>query len=295
MSARYIAALDMGGTKIKGCLFEDGRLLQVSDVDAEAWRGGTHFLERGAELLSAFGPFDALGVSTAGQVDPRSGSIRYANENIPGYTGMDVRGFFEERFGKQTAVVNDVYAAALGEGAQGAARGRRDYLCLTYGTGVGGGVVLNGRLYYGAGASAGVMLGGMVIHPEAVVSGDPFSGTYERYASATALVRTAQTVDAGLVDGKAIFAQISKPAVRTVVDQWLDEVAVGLCTLVHAYNVPCVVLGGGVMEQPYAILGVRRRVEEHLIPGFRGVSILAAELGNMAGLYGAAGLASKLR
>lgn len=288
--SRIIAALDMGGTKIKGCVFEQGQLLQTGEIDSEARQGGAHFLEQGAKLLDSFGAFDALGVSTAGQVDPDKGVIRYANNNVPGYTGADVKGFFENRFHVRAAVVNDVYAAALGEGAQGAARGERDYVCLTYGTGIGGGVVLGGKLYYGAGASAGVMLGGLITHPDAVVVGDPFSGSYERYASATALVSAAKAADATLTDGRTIFERLGETVVRSLVDHWLDEVAAGLCTLIHTYNIPCAVLGGGVMEQPYAIDGVRRRVEERLIPGFRGVRICAAELGNMAGLYGAASL-----
>ena len=71
------------------------------------------------------------------------------------------------------------------------------------------------------------------------------------------------------------------------------SMAAGLCGLIHTYNVPCVVLGGGVMEQPYAIEGARERTLARLIPGFRGVRILGARLGNMAGLYGAAGLAEE--
>ncbi len=290
MSTRRIAALDMGGTKVKGCVFENGQPVQRGEIDSEAKGGGIHFLGQGVKLLETFGSFDGLGISTAGQVDPEKGVIRYANDNIPGYTGTDVKSFFEHRFGKPTAVINDVYAAALGEGTHGAAAGERDYICLTYGTGIGGGVVLGGRLYYGAGACAGVMLGGLITHPEAMTAGDPFSGSYERRASATALVNAACAVDSTLTDGRAIFARLEENVVRTVVDRWLDEVAAGLCALIHAYNIPCVVLGGGVMEQPYAIDGVRRRVNEHLIPGFRGVRILGANLGNMAGLYGAASL-----
>lgn len=291
MSARRVAALDMGGTKIKGCIFEDGVPVLSGETDSEAKHGGAHFLERAAQLLSTFGAFDAVGISTAGQVEPKTGKIRYANDNIPGYTGMDVKGFFEARFGRPAAVVNDVYAAALGEGAHGAATGETDYICLTFGTGVGGGIVLGGQLYYGAGSSAGVMLGGLIMHPEDIVSGDAFSGTYERCASATALVARARRVDPALTDGRAIFARLAEPAVAAVVDSWLDELAAGVCALIHVYNIPCVVLGGGVLEQPYAISGVRARVEKWLIPGFRGVRVLGAKLGNMAGLYGAASLA----
>lgn len=294
MAGARIAAVDMGGTKIKACLFEDGLCVERAETDSEARQGGGRLLSNAAGVLRGFGAFDALGVSTAGQVDPAWGTIRYANDNIKGYTGMDVKGWFTECFARPVAVLNDVYAAALGEGTHGAARGERDYICLTYGTGIGGGVVLDGALYYGAGASAGVMLGGILTHPEQVVPGDAFSGTYERYASTTALMAAAQAADPALTSGRALFTRLDEPLVKGVVDRWLDEVAAGICTLVHAFNVPCVVLGGGVMEQPYAIEGARRRVAERLIPGFRGVRVEGASLGNMAGLYGAARLAEQL-
>ena len=284
----------MGGTNLKACLFVDGAPTEKREAPSEAKQGGAHRLERAAALLASFAPFDALGVSTAGQVDPATGSIRYANDNIPGYTGMDVKGYFEARFGCPAAVVNDVYAAALGEGARGAARGERDYICLTYGTGIGGGIVLNGSLYYGSGASAGVMLGGIVTHRAAVSEADPFAGCYERWASATALVERGKALDPALDSGRAIFARLEEPEVRAVVDGWLDEVAAGLCTLVHTFNVPCIVLGGGVMEQPYAIRGAVERTQRRMIPGFRGVKLQGAELGNMAGLFGAHSLAENL-
>lgn len=294
MSGRRIAAVDIGGTRLKGCLFEDGVPVCRTEVDTEAARGGDHVLARAEEVLKALGCCEAIGVSTAGQVDPERGTIRYANENIPGYTGADVRGFFSNRFGVPTAVVNDVYAAAMGEAACGAGRGERDFLCLTYGTGIGGGIILGGAPYYGAGPSAGVMLGGVITHPGELTPEDPFAGTYERHASATALVAAARRLDGVLDSGRAIFARLEEPAVRAVVDRWLDEVAAGLLTLIHSYNIPCVLLGGGVMEQPYAVRGVQSRVEAGLIPGFRGVRVARAELGNLAGLCGAARLAEEL-
>jgi predicted NBD/HSP70 family sugar kinase len=76
--------------------------------------------------------------------------------------------------------------------------------------------------------------------------------------------------------------------VQMLIDRWLDEVAAGLCTLIYAYNVPCVILGGSVMADSYAIAGVRERIKKKLIPEFRDVRILQADLGNKGGLYGAA-------
>lgn len=291
MTGRRIGALDIGGTNIKACLFQDGIPVCRKEAPTLAQEGADRVLARATELLGSMGPFDALGISTTGQVDPVSGVIRYANENMPGYTGTKVKAFFEERFHVTTAVINDVYAAALGEGTYGAAKGETDYICLTYGTGIGGGVILNGRPYYGAGPSAGVMLGGLITHPENRNTQDAFSGTYERYGATTALVERAKAVAPELDSGRRIFAALpGNEALLSQLNGWLREVALGICTLVHAYNVPCVILGGGIMEQPYVFREAKEMVEQFLIPGFRGVRILQASLGNMAGLYGAASL-----
>lgn len=212
-------------------------------------------LARAAALIRTFGPFDAIGVSTAGQVDPNNGVIRYANEK-PARLYRDGRqGLLRGAVPKAAAVLNDVCAAALGEGTRGAAAGVRDYICLTYGTGIGGGVVLDGQLYYGTGPSAGGMLGGLILHPEDLDPQDPFAGTYERYASATALRTAASGLDPALTNGTPSSSGLDEPEVRTVVNAWLDQVAAGAVSLIHVFNIPCVVLGGGVMEQPYAIPG----------------------------------------
>lgn len=288
MSSRRIACIDIGGTKIKGCLFLGGRPQQVLEYDTFAHDGGAPaVLKRAEQLLRTFSPFEAIGISTAGQVDPNTGIIRYANDNIPGYTNMDVAGYFQYRFHCPVAVLNDVCAAALGEGAFGGAQGESDYICLTYGTGIGGGVVINHRLYYGPGPSAGGMLGGLILYPELIDPDDPFAATYERHASVTALCKQAATIDPLLTNGRAIFHRIREPHVQQLVDAWLDKVSAGLISLIHIFNPSVVVLGGGIMEQPYAVEGVTKRVHKRLIPSFSGVRIIQAKLGNMAGLYGA--------
>jgi len=287
MNMERIAALDIGGTRIKACVFENGVSSPLAEADTPAREGPARLLAQAGELLEQFRPFAAIGVSTAGQVDSASGVILYANDNLPGYTGTNVRGYFETRFGVPCTVLNDACAAALGEGIAGAARGFSDYLCLTYGTGVGGGIILSGKPYCGCGGSANPLPGGLITHPEQRRPGDPFSGTYERSASAGALVRAAQAADPSLCSGREIFARLDEPAVRSIVESWIEEVALGLVSLLHIFNVPCAVLGGGVLEQPFVLEGVQRRVKAQAIPGFQDTVIAAAKLGNAAGLRGA--------
>jgi predicted NBD/HSP70 family sugar kinase len=287
MTSYRIAVLDIGGTRIKAGIFEGKKLLQTTETDTPAKEGAKVLLKTAADLLESFRPFDAIGISTAGQVDPDTGVIRYANANLPGYTGTHVEEYFSSRFACPCAVMNDAYCAALGEGTCGAAKKYSDYICITYGTGVGGGVFLNHLPYYGKGGSANLMIGGLITHPELRDGKDPFAGSYERFASTTALVKNAMAFDPSLNNGRKIFARIDEPAVKKIVDAWLDEIAAGLLSILHLYNIPCLVLGGGVLEQAIVLNGIKARIRDAAIPGFQDVAILSAELGNRAGLYGA--------
>lgn len=287
-----IAALDIGGTSIKSGIWDGEGTTELKEQDTNAKLGGPYVIERALEILKSYGTFDAIGISTAGQVDWEQGSIRYANENIPGYTGMQIRQILEKEFSVPVAVENDVNAAAQGEGIFGAGKGADSFLCLTYGTGVGGAIVMNSQVYRGSCFSAGEF-GAMVMHPEDVREGDPFSGCYEKYASTTALVREAKKLDPSLENGRRIFEEIGRPEVKAVVDAWTDEIVHGLVTLIHIFNPSVVVLGGGVMAQPYVLSQVREKTMNRIMSSFRNVRLEQAALGNQAGLLGAAYLASR--
>lgn len=288
-----IAALDIGGTSIKSGIWDGNEVSELKESDTLAKEGGARLMERAVDILREYQPFDAIGISTAGQVNTLDGTIYYANDNIPGYTGTKVRQILETAFGVPVAVENDVNSAALGEARFGAARDHKDFLCLTYGTGVGGAIVIDGRIYTGSSWSGGGF-GGILVHPEAVREEEEFSGCYEKYASATGLVRLAKAADPGLGSGREVFAAADRPEIRRVIDQWIDEVTYGLVTLIHIFNPSRLVLGGGIMAQPYVLEQVRARIYARVSPGFRGVEIVKAELENRAGLLGAAYAAEKM-
>lgn len=290
-----IAVLDIGGTSIKSGIYEKNALSGIKETPTNAYRGGEAVMKTAREVLRLYAPFDSIGVSTAGQVDADKGVIRYANSNIPGYTGMNVKRILEREFGVPVAVENDVNAAALGEGIFGAGAGEKDFLCITYGTGVGGAVVSDGKLWRGSCFSAGEF-GAMVIHGEdRNAKEDLFSGCYERYASVTALVAKASAWESQLDSGRKIFARLAEEPVRRLVDDWTREVIWGLVSLIHIFNPSCVVLGGGIMEQPYILERIRELLYENIMPSFRNVKVLQAELGNTAGLLGAAWIAENLK
>lgn len=283
-----IAVADIGGTCIKSGIWEKGEIHEIRETPTQARLGGAHVMETVQDILSGYHDFQAIGISSAGQVDTEQGSILYANENIPGYTGTNIREILEARFHVPVSVQNDVNSAVAGEACYGAGRGHANFLCLTYGTGVGGAIVIGGQVYLGAGFSAGEF-GGIVIHPEDRDSGrDMFSGCYERYASTTALVQSVSSRFPELHNGREIFARLDDEGVRVLVNRWIAEITYGLISLIHIFNPSLVILGGGVMEQEYVISQVRLRLREQLIPSFLNVEVVPAELGNLAGMLGAA-------
>lgn len=288
-----IAALDIGGTSIKSGIWTGSEAVGFNERPTNAKRGGDYVMGRVMEALHEYEGFDAIGISTAGQVNPQEGFIRYANDNIPGYTGMRVRDLLEKEFGVPVAVENDVNAAAIGEGHFGAAANYRDFLCITYGTGVGGAIVIDKKIYAGSACSAGEF-GGIMIHPEDCVKGDSFSGCYERYASTTALVRKAFEFRKDLNSGRKIFSELDQPEVRSIVDDWIDEIVCGLVSVIHIFNPACIILGGGVMTQPYILSEVQEKTSHRIMSSFRNVELKQAGLGNQAGLLGAAFLASQM-
>ena len=288
-----IATVDIGGTCIKSGLWEDGTVKDIREQDTEAHRGGAHVMEKVLKILDGYHNFQAIGISSAGQVDTEKGMILYANENIPGYTGTRIREMIENKFHVPAAVLNDVNSAALGEARYGAGKGHDNFLCLTYGTGVGGAIVMGGQVYVGSGYSAGEF-GGIVTHPEDRNPAlDMCSGCYERYASTTALVQRVRSRFPELNNGREIFARLGDSGVRELITEWIAEIVCGLISLTHIFNPSLIILGGGVMEQEYVIGEVRRMLQTQLIPSFLNVEILPAALGNVAGMLGAAEAALK--
>lgn len=283
-----IGVLDIGGTFIKSALYDsETGLHKVKETPTPACEGGAAIMEEAKKLLREFGKMDAIGISTAGQVDTEQGMIRYANPNIPDYTGTRIREILGQEFGVPVAVDNDVNMAALGEAHLGAGRGEAEFLCLTYGTGIGGAIIRGGEVYHGSCYSA-AEFGSIITHGEAHKANGFPAGIYEKYASTAALVRRGMAQDPTLENGKIIFSRLAEPEVKSLVDDWIGEILLGLSCLIHVFNPSCIVLGGGVMSQPYILNEIQKRIEDYVMPSFLNVSLKRAELGNHAGLFGAA-------
>lgn len=290
-----IAALDIGGTAVKSLLYTGQPVSQkeVSETPTNAFLGAEALMQTVQKILKSMGSFDRIAVSTAGQVNPVSGTILFATENLPGYTGTPVKRLLEEAFGVPVTVENDVNAAALGEAYFGAGKPYDSFLCLTYGTGIGGAIVQNGSIYHGASCAAGEF-GHILTHAGGLPCTCGGHGCYEAYASAGALCRRVQEETGLQLSGREVFARLPKqPQLYQIVQDWIEEILWGLVSLIHAWNPPCVVLGGGIMNEPLILDRIRQKLPQTLMPNHRAVHLEKAALGNMAGLLGAVHLAEK--
>ena len=288
-----ILVFDIGGTSIKYGVCTDNVLQDVKETPTNAKLGGRHIVETLISLIKEQSGYDAIGISTAGQVNSKEGYIIYANQNIPNYTGTKIKEELEGLFHVPVTVENDVNAAAMGEAVYGAGKDYHQFLMLTYGTGVGGATVTNKEVYYGSSYSASEF-GAIITHSDARLAGsDYFDGCYEKYASTTGLVKMAKEYEPELDNGRKIFENLNDPKVMDILDKWVDEIMLGLATLTHIYNPPCIILGGGIMVQPLIMEKIAEKKSRFIMPSFAHVNFIPAALGNSAGLLGANYLASK--
>lgn len=289
------AAVDIGGTAIKfGVVSEDGSLKGTGSVPS--FPDGPDDLivqriEQVIEPLCRAYPVKAIGISTAGQVDPETGEVTYATEAIPGYTGTPLKAIIEARFGVPVAVENDVNCMALGEYWLGAAAGHDDVLCLALGTGIGGAILLDGTIHHGAASSAGEF-GHMPLYPGGRACACGNKGCFEAYASSKALHETLVATDADAYpDLKTAFQRASDgdALAESIIDDWVKELALGLQGIIHAMNPSLVLIGGGITAQGDPLLQrIDRAVSNRLMPRFRqSVTMAFATHGNDANLLGA--------
>jgi glucokinase len=292
VAPQRVIGVDLGGTKIlAGVVDRDGAV--------ERRRESPTPLESQDELLSGLqsavedvleDDVAAIGFGIPSTIDQRSGKA-VTSVNIP-LADLDLRAWMRERFGLPVGIDNDANAATLAEWAHGAGRGTRHMVMLTLGTGVGGGLILDGRPYRGA-IGAGAELGHMVID----LDGPPCQGVctgrghLEALASGHAATLAARERFGPAVDAHRLV-RLADEGDRTAVDLLAElgrRLGAGIGSLVNIFNPELVVVGGGFSAAGDFLLEPAREVlaREALSPGRELVRIVRAELGTAAGLVGA--------
>ncbi len=289
-----ILAFDIGGTEIKYALCDESfNLSEKNSIPTNAREGGARIIERIVKIIKTFDGIDRIGISTAGQVDSKKGEIIFATDSIPGYTGTKIKEIIEAETDIPTAVENDVNSAALGEAVFGAAKGYSDFICLTYGTGIGGAIYQNNKLVTGSSFSAGEF-GHMITHAGGKCCTCGGCGCYEAYASVTALVKSVSDKLDVKLNGREIFENFNNAEIKILINSWIDEIVIGLMSLTYIFNPPLIVVGGGIMNEAYITDEINNRLQKLLMPSYKKVKVVKALMGNDANKLGAAYLASKL-
>jgi glucokinase len=309
-----VLAIDIGGTKIITAIISNkGQVMAKEYHLTLANEGPTPVINRIMSaidhLLKAknmgFSQLDSISIAAAGAINFEKGVIT-SSPNLPGWLDIPLRDIVEEKYGVNTFLLNDANAAALSEHQFGAGRGVRNLVYLTVSTGIGSGIIIDGKLYMGACGSAGE-IGHMTIDVNGARDTCGNIGCLETLASGTAVAKEAiRRIKRGeesylteIVEGKlenitaekvSIAAQNGDSLALEIIMQAATYLGVGLVNVVNIFNPEMIVIGGGMAQMGDLLLNPARKVvRERAFPVSAGaVRIVPAQLGNNAEIIGAA-------
>ncbi|MBI1372041.1 MAG: ROK family protein [Phycisphaera sp.] len=309
----HYIGLDLGGTNIKGGLLDEaGTTVAQRSIPTESHGGPGHVMDRLNTLARQLADdatlewdrVDGIGVGTPGPLG--DGDVVLSAPNLPGWKNVPLGAGMTERTKRPVAIVNDADAAAFGEFWTGAGAGEsiQHMILLTLGTGIGGGVIINGKLFSGA-HRAGAELGHVIVEPQGRPCGCGQVGCIERYASASAVANEAKRrLGAGEassltsideVSCRAVFeaAEAGDAMALSVVEEACDKLGTTCVNLVRIFDPQMIVFGGGMAHAGDALLSRVRATFDRRTWHVREerVTLTLATLFNDAGFIGAAGMA----
>ena len=320
----YALGIDLGGTKTLAAVVDvtTGEVISSERKRTRANKGQEYVSQHVINLstaalesakLPAGSKIIGVGIGAAGQIDRKNGVILDA-PNL-GVKDMRMADILGKQFGQPIAVGNDVEVAALGEYVYGAGRGYSTFVVIFVGTGIGGGIVQNGRLYSGLTGTAGE-IGHMTIQAGGRLCPCGSRGCLEAYASRTAITRAimaeihhgrdsvlTQEAELQLSEGETIIRSgllanalnNGDSLVKEIVTEAADFLGYGLASVMNFYNPECIILGGGVIEAMDLLFEQavhRARITALADPG-RKTKIIRAKLGDFSGVVGAACLGAQ--
>lgn len=291
MKNPQVIGIDLGGTAIKlGRFLKDGTCLEsltIPTPQPALPKPVVESIVTAVKKLNSEGNCIAIGIGNPGPTDA-TGRIAKIAINLPGWIDIPLADWLEVKTGLSTTVENDANCAGLGEAWLGAGRNRQNFILLTLGTGVGGAIFLNGQLFTGHYGAAGE-LGLITLNPDGPTCRSGNTGSLEQYVSVQAIRRATGKEPSEL-------AKLAAAGDKEAIAFWQEYgrlLAAGLASSIYVLTPELVILGGGVSASaefflPATIAEIDRRV----MPTSRsGLQVLVAELGNQAGIVGAAKLA----
>ena len=278
-----ILAIDIGGTMIKyGLVSSDGEILSTDKIETEAEKGLENILNKIDNIFKRYKENNPVGiaVSGTGQINGIIGKVIGGNPIIPNWIGTNLVKILEEKYNLPAVLENDVNCVALGEKWIGAGKDLSNFICLTIGTGIGGGIILNNQLFRGENFVAGEF-GHILIK----------KGEFEQFASTTALIRLVKERTGKTLNGKEIFDLEKKEIVeyQEVISEWIENLTDGLSSIIYCFNPANIILGGGVIGQGEPLINrIKNSLFKKIGSQFKEkLNIIQAKLGNNAGMIGA--------
>ena len=278
-----ILAIDIGGTMIKyGLVSSDGEILSTDKIETEAEKGLENILNKIDNIFKKYKENNPIGVAVSGtgQINGMIGKVIGGNPIIPNWIGTNLVKILEEKYNLPAVLENDVNCVALGEKWIGAGKDLSNFICLTIGTGIGGGIILNNQLFRGENFVAGEF-GHILIK----------KGEFEQFASTTALIRLVKERTGKTLNGKEIFDLEKKEIVeyQEVISEWIENLTDGLSSIIYCFNPANIILGGGVIGQGEPLINrIKNSLFKKIGLQFKEkLNIIQAKLGNNAGMIGA--------
>ena len=314
----YHIGVDVGGTNIvAGIVDDNGNLIIRRSTKTGRHRPFVEIMDDMLalcdEIMSRAGvdvaEVTTIGIGTPGNVDPHANRVIFGN-NIPSLTGADFDRFVKEHYPHMKLYLdNDANVAVLAEAECGAAKGKKNVLMVTLGTGVGGGIIVDGKICWGFNGAGGE-IGHIVIEKNGIQCNCGRRGCWEQYASVTALVRETEEElqkyplsiihkiidgDISKINGLTAFDAMRKGDAcgKAIVEKYIEYIGIGVVDIVNVLQPEIVVIGGGISKEgDYIIKPLREYVKKHVytssVPDFPQTEIVAAKMGNDAGIIGAA-------
>lgn len=302
--------IDLGGTQVRAALVsERGDVLARAEERTDATAGPGRVLAQiaaladGLILASGSAPVVGIGVSTPGPIDTISGMARDI-PTLAGFADFPLRTELQKRFAFPVSLENDGIAAAIGEWQFGAGRGLDNLVYVTVSTGIGGGVIADGRVLRGRKGMAG-HIGHMSVMPDGALCPCGNKGCFEAYGSGTAFTQRARErvlscretrlgAAGGAMDSRAVFsaARAGDALANELIEEEAEILGRGFTSLLHIFSPETVIMGGGLSHEFERLHpGIRHYISRWAMPAFKDVPVVRAALGQNSGLIGAAALA----
>lgn len=276
--------IDIGATSVKGGIVEDGKIVLYKKCPTNAKRGLDAILHAIHGVIEALLPEadedTAIGVSSTGDINPVTGEVIYATDSMPSYAGLNLVNEISGYAARPVSVINDCIAALIGEWKAGAAVGCRNVVMLTLGTGVGGAVMVNGKLLLGENYRA-CRLGHISLYKNGRKCSCGKYGCAEAYISATGLLETARQMGRSFSDCNEIFACGDADFIDRVVDAFTSDLALLIGNLTAIFDAEKIIIGGGMILMSEYWMDELKKKTAHIAP------IEKAKLGNDSGIIGA--------